>query len=89
MKIQSSVNDILINEWDPIGIKNNPNAKAEYDQYGLKIVGMLYNGSTAAQIAEYLNTVTREEFELVENDELSRAVTKKIISLKIDRPYRK
>lgn len=89
MKIEKQVKDILMNDWDPIGVKNNPNAKAEYDEYALRIVGMLYNGSNENKIAEYLNIVVTQDLGLPANDVVSKMVSKKLIGLDLDRSSRK
>lgn len=89
MKTEKQVKDILMNDWDPIGIKNNPNAKAEYDEYALRIVGMLYSGSNENKIVEYLNMVVAQDLGLPVNDVISKMVSKKLIGLELERPYRK
>lgn len=84
MKIEKKVKEILMNDWDPIGIKSNPNAKAEYDTFALRIIGMLYNGANESQIREYLNQVTSKELDLAINDEVSRRVSKKLVELNLE-----
>ena len=85
MKANEEVKNILMNEWDPIGIKDNPNAKAEYDQYVLRVVGMLYNGTTQDKLAEYLDAVVSEDLCLKANRTLSSNVSKKLLSIKLDK----
>lgn len=89
MKIEKIVQDILMKDWDPIGVKNNPNAKAEYDGYALRLVGMLYNGCSEGQIADYLNTVVAEELGLPIDEGLSKIVSKKLMAIELERPYQK
>lgn len=89
MKIENQVKEILMNDWDPIGVKNNPNAKAEYDEYALRIVGMLYNGSNENKIAEYLNMVVTQDLGLSANDIISKMVSKKLMGLELERPIGK
>jgi hypothetical protein len=31
------VREVLLREWDPIGIADNPNCRGEYDSYALTI----------------------------------------------------
>jgi hypothetical protein len=80
MKLENAVKEILLNEWDPIGIRSNTNAKSEYDSYALRIVGMLYNGTNESEIAGYLDEIVNE-LGLKVNADLSRSVSKKICSL--------
>jgi hypothetical protein len=89
MKTEKTVGDILLNEWDPIGVKTNPNAKAEYNTYALKITGMLYAKADEAEIAEYLNEVVTKDFGLKSDREITAAVSKKLASLKLSENYKK
>jgi hypothetical protein len=82
MDLEKSVKEILLNEWDPIGVKNNPKAKSEYDSYALRILGMLANGTDEGKIEIFLTDTVTKDFELKANTELTRAVSKKLISLK-------
>lgn len=88
MKANDEVKNILMNDWDPIGIKDNPNAKAEYDQYALRIVGMLYNGTTHDKLIEFLENVVTGDLGLSANRNLSINVSKKLLALKLDKIQR-
>lgn len=79
MKIEKAVAEILLNEWDPIGLKDDSNANLEYNQYALRIVGMLYNGTTEGKVAEYLNTVVTDEIGSKNNDVVSKSIAKKFL----------
>ena len=37
--IRSQIRRVLLNVWDPIGVKNEPNAQDEYDGYLGEIYG--------------------------------------------------
>ena len=83
MKANEEVKNILMNDWDPIGVKSNPNAKAEYDQYALRIVGMLYNGTTQDSLADYLDKIVTEDLGLSSNKNKSIEVSKKLLAVKL------
>ena len=87
-EIEISIKNILMDDWDPIGVNDTPYAKAEYDGYALMITGMLYNGATEDQIVDYLNSVVSQEFGLIANELISKSVAKKIFLLELKRPYR-
>lgn len=89
MRANEEVKNILMNDWDPIGIKNNPNAKAEYDQYALRIVGMLYNGTTQDKLADYLENIATEDLGLLSNKTLSMDISKKLLALKLEKIQRR
>lgn len=48
---------ILMAEWDPIGVKNCPEAADEYDSYAMRVYSYLAAGWSASQIAAYLVNV--------------------------------
>lgn len=80
-KIEETVKEILLNEWDPIGVKSNPKAKTEYDTYALRIVGMLYNGTDEAKITAFLKDLIVNNFGLNYDEKLTKIISKKLISI--------
>ena len=88
MKIDKLVKEILLNDWDPIGIKNDPKAKSEYDTYALRIVGMLFKGINEKELSDYLKEVVEQELGLKVNTESTKIVTQKLLSLEIKEPFR-
>ncbi len=54
MQMQKEIATILMNEWDPIGIKGVPQAQDEYDVYAMHIASMLNFGSTESEIVLYI-----------------------------------
>ncbi|HEX7672536.1 MAG TPA: hypothetical protein VF412_00125 [Bdellovibrio sp.] len=89
LKVEKAVRDILLNDWDPIGVKNNPNAKAEYDGYALRVTGMLLNGSDESKLTEYLNKVVSEDLELPVNEAVAKVVAKKLVALGLEQQQKK
>lgn len=81
-RVEKSVKEVLLNEWDPIGVKDNPNAKSEYDSYALKVVGMLYNGAAEDQIFEFLKNVVLHDFELSADENNLHLIAKKLMGLR-------
>ena len=54
LRFFDDVRHILLAEWDPIGIRDEPAAEDEYDAYATEIVSLIERGATAAQIADRL-----------------------------------
>ena len=50
----ATVRTLLLSEWDPIGIHDEPAAQDEYDTYAAVIVDMLSAGARPTEIADYL-----------------------------------
>ena len=48
------IRQILLNDWDPIGVKEIPEARDEYDSYIGGVYGLLCSSATAEEIAVYL-----------------------------------
>ena len=53
------VRSVLLRDWDPLGVGDNPNLAAEYDSYIPELLRLLRAGASAEAIAEYLGIVER------------------------------
>lgn len=49
-----AIRRLLMSDWDPIGVANEPAARGEYDQDALALYGMLANGASDTEIEAYL-----------------------------------
>lgn len=56
-RIRAEIRRVLIDSWDPCGVKDNPQAVDEYDGYLGKIFELLTIGATDVQLADYLRWV--------------------------------
>lgn len=83
MKIEEAVNTILLNNWDPIAINDEPNAQDEYISYAAQIAGMLYRGTTEEDLTKYLEYVVVELMGLKSIESESRAIAKMILKLPV------
>jgi hypothetical protein len=50
-QIRVQIRHVLLDVWDPIGIKEEPNAQAEYDSYLGEIFGLLSRGATDEELS--------------------------------------
>ena len=55
---------VLLNTWDPIGIKDEPNAQNEYDGYIGELFELLANGASDSALLDYLYTAVNENMGL-------------------------
>lgn len=63
----NSIRDILIRDWDPIGVMSDPEwPRDEYDAYVGRIYSRLSSGESAEAIAKYLCFVERQQMGLGE-----------------------
>jgi hypothetical protein len=53
-RIRVEIRHVLLDVWDPIGVKDEPNAQDEYDSYVGEILGLLSTGATDGQISDRL-----------------------------------
>jgi hypothetical protein len=51
---------ILIEEWDPIGVQDVPEAQDEYDNYLGPIARRLQEGAASGDIAAYLTRIEED-----------------------------
>ncbi|MFZ0862491.1 MAG: hypothetical protein WCA27_33110 [Candidatus Sulfotelmatobacter sp.] len=53
-QIRVQIRHVLLEVWDPIGIKDELNAQDEYDGYVGEIFGLLSGGATDQQLTAWL-----------------------------------
>jgi hypothetical protein len=53
-RYQGAVKQILLKEWDPIGVVDQLDAQDEYDSYVLQICGMLLRNESKEKLVERL-----------------------------------
>ena len=59
-RIRVEIRRVLLQVWDPIGVKNAPDAQDEYDSYVGNLYEFLVEGSSDSEIAKYLDSVAVE-----------------------------
>jgi hypothetical protein len=69
---RARVREILLRDWDPIGVSGIPEAADEYDTYANRAYVMLMDeGATVSEIAGYLYTVATEHMGLTDHGRLA------------------
>ena|SRR5687767_4899469 len=58
--IQTAIARLLTEEWDPIGVRDEPEAADEYDAYVGGVYRLLASGASKESIAEHLATIERD-----------------------------
>ena len=56
-KLQAQVREILLDEWDPIGVGDEPDAQDEYDAYVGPITRVLLSGGRDLPIVQKLHLI--------------------------------
>lgn len=60
----SAIHAVLVKEWDPIGVSDEPMAQDEYDFYIPGIYRLLVEGANDATIAEHLAQIETQQIGL-------------------------
>jgi hypothetical protein len=53
-EIQENIRQLLLREWDPIGVVDEPLAQSEYDSHVGPVYRLLAAGASEREIADYL-----------------------------------
>jgi hypothetical protein len=79
--IQDSIRKVLMDQWDPIGVRGVPEAVDEYDPYIGRIYRILSEGESTAEVADLLASVEREEIGVSTSPEVRSHVAAKLLDL--------
>lgn len=74
------IDEILWDDWDPIGVNTIEKAVGEYKTYVPEIIQMIRRGKTAKEISEYLSDVETNFMGLECNRENNEKVAIKLLS---------
>ena len=76
------IHAILLREWDPIGIADEPNAQDEYDGYIHEVHGMLIRREPRHRLVDHLWWIETEHMGLFGNRSRTEAVADRLIQLR-------
>lgn len=82
-EIQSAIRYILLKQWDPIGIADEPAAQDEYDFYIGGVYRLLAQGATPHEVAEHLSSVQRQAMGISRNPSDLRVVAEALCALDV------
>ena len=78
----AAVREVLLGEWDPIGIKTNDQCFDEYDSYVTNVCRMLRQGVEEYRLTKQLTRFQSDSMGIaVVDEDLNRRVAKKLIDL--------
>jgi hypothetical protein len=76
-----AIRAILWEDWDPIGVNDNPDISNEYDSYADQIYSMIARGDNTEELARHLSFISKELMGLGANDQHSLAVARKLVAI--------
>lgn len=79
--LHRAVHHAVLHEWDPIGVRNIPEAQNEYDAYVPKLCELLRFRKSHNEIAGYLWWLATEQIGLTGNRQATEAFAEKLIQL--------
>jgi len=80
-KLYERVSAILLGEWDPIGIRDVPNAGDEYSSYATPIAKMIIARKSTFDLSNYLFRIEIDEMGLNGDKGRARSVAEKLKQL--------
>jgi hypothetical protein len=80
--LTNAVRDILLVEWDPIGIRDVPQAADEYDAYAPPIARMLADGTSVAELSRYLLEIETDALGLNGDPARAKHVADRLIDIR-------
>ncbi len=82
MELYNFIGNILLQEWDPIGVNGVPEAEDEYNSYLPVVFSKAMNNESTEAIAEYLGKIETERMSLNGNMQKNKEISLKIINKK-------
>jgi hypothetical protein len=81
-ELQNKIRSLLLQEWDPIGVRGVPAASDEYDSYVPPLVKMVMSKKSLGELAEYLLKVEKTEMGLHGDNNRARSVAARLLQLR-------
>ena len=82
-EVQCQIRQILLHDWDPVGVQDEPNARDEYDSYVGDVYGLLARGASPKQVAEHLARIEADRMGLPSSVEARLPVATKLCALDV------
>lgn len=79
--LHGKIGEILLKEWDPIGVQDIPEAQDEYDAYVSSVYKQLISGKSVQEIFDYLWWVETEHMGLSGDRQQTEAIARKLRAL--------
>jgi hypothetical protein len=83
-QIQQSIRLVLLHDWDPIGVAQEPQAQDEYDSYTGEVYRLLASAASEQQVADRLRNIETDRMGLPATESSALlAVARKLKALDI------
>jgi hypothetical protein len=79
--LHQKIRDVLLKEWDPVGVQDIPEAQDEYDGYVPTLYSMLIARKPIHEVFEYLLWLETEHMGLSADKQRTRSIAEKLVGL--------
>lgn len=79
--LHHQIKDLLLKEWDPIGVQAIPEAQDEYDGYVPTLCSMLIARTPVHEVFEYLLWLETEHMGLTADRQRTQSIAEKLAGL--------
>ncbi len=80
-KLHGIIGDVLLMEWDPIGVQDIPEAQDEYDSYVPAVYKLLASGKSEHELFDYLWWIETEHMGLTGDKQQTLAIARRLHNL--------
>ncbi len=81
--IQREIEEILIREWDPLGIAAQPECRNQYSCYVAGVYRLLAQGASESELAEHLALKEQQQMGLTSPSRLLEKVARLLRSVEL------
>ena len=82
-EVQEQIRLILLHDWDPIGVQDEPSAQDEYDSYVGGMYRLLADGASTVEVAKHLARIEGEQMGLPSSADVRLSVATKLCGLNV------
>lgn len=79
--LHAAIKDVLLKEWDPIGVQAIPEAQDEYDAYVSAVYSMLVTRKPVSEVFKYLLWLETEPMGLTADRQRTQSIAEKLVQL--------
>jgi hypothetical protein len=80
--LTNAVREVLLTQWDPIGVHGIPEAADEYDEYAPPVARMLADGTSVAELSSYLLRIETDTLGLKGDPTRARQVAERLLNIR-------
>lgn len=85
VEIQEQIRQVLLHDWDPIGVQEVPEAQDEYDSYVGGVYRLLVSNARDEELVDHLSRIEREVMGLGPRDKSGLlSVVQKLRTLNVE-----